>query len=138
MLRRCARVIALAVMLVGLPTAQAADQVLTLACQGTATTKFGPDDSPTREPISVGIVVNFTARTVKGFLGAWEEDVPVKIIVANEATIQFGGSSGPTPEATTLSGSIDRVTGEAWASATMAGRASMTYALKCRPAQRMF
>src|SRR5262245_34679787 len=37
MLRHRSCVIALAVMLVGLPTAQAADTTLTLACQGTAT-----------------------------------------------------------------------------------------------------
>jgi hypothetical protein len=37
MLRRCSCVIALAVMLVGLPTAQAADTTLKLACQGTVT-----------------------------------------------------------------------------------------------------
>jgi len=35
MLQLSARVIALGVMLVGLPTAQAADTTLTLACQGT-------------------------------------------------------------------------------------------------------
>jgi hypothetical protein len=39
MLRRCA-CIALAVMLVGLPTAQVADTTLTLACQGTTTDKM--------------------------------------------------------------------------------------------------
>jgi hypothetical protein len=39
MLRLCSCAIALAVMLVGLPTAQAADTVLTLACQGTERSK---------------------------------------------------------------------------------------------------
>jgi hypothetical protein len=41
MLRRCSCVIALAVMLVALPTAQAADTTLTLACKGTETSEWG-------------------------------------------------------------------------------------------------
>src|SRR5262249_55378725 len=40
MLRRWSSVISLAVVLVGLPTAQAADTTLTLACQGTTTDKM--------------------------------------------------------------------------------------------------
>ena len=66
MLLTCSRVIALAVMLVGLSTAQAADTTLTLACQGTTTaTTAGTEDKP--EPISMGIIVNFTKKTVHGF-----------------------------------------------------------------------
>ena len=65
-LRFSARVIALGMMLVGLPTAQAADTTLTLACQGTTTaTTAGTEDKP--EPISMGIIVNFTKKTVHGF-----------------------------------------------------------------------
>jgi len=37
---------------------------LTLACQGTATQDAEPD---AKEPISMGIVLNFTTRTVQGF-----------------------------------------------------------------------
>jgi hypothetical protein len=51
-------------MLVGLPTAQAADTTLTLACQGTTTS--GLEDAKP-EPISMGIIVNFTKKTVHGF-----------------------------------------------------------------------
>ena len=54
MFRRCA-CIALAVMLVGLSTAQAADTTLTLARQGARKTDAKP------EPISMSIIVNFTA-----------------------------------------------------------------------------
>jgi len=49
MLRRCSCVIALAVMLVGLPTAQAADTTLTLACQGTELAMFYFDNNPGEE-----------------------------------------------------------------------------------------
>jgi hypothetical protein len=42
-------------MLVGLSTAQAADTTLTLACQGARKTDAKP------EPISMSIIVNFTA-----------------------------------------------------------------------------
>jgi len=63
-LRFSARVIALGMMLVGLPTAQAADTTLTLACQGTTTS--GLEDAKP-EPISMGIIVNFTKKTVHGF-----------------------------------------------------------------------
>jgi hypothetical protein len=46
-------------------TAQA-DPTLTLACQGTTTVRM-EDAKP--EPISMGIIVNFTNRTVQG--GFW-------------------------------------------------------------------
>jgi len=46
-------------------TAQAADTTLTLACQGTTTVRM-EDAKP--EPISMGIIVNFTNRTVQGVL----------------------------------------------------------------------
>jgi hypothetical protein len=45
-------------------TAQAADSALTLACQRTMTS--GLEDAKP-EPVSMGIIVNFTARTVTGF-----------------------------------------------------------------------
>ena len=76
MLRRCSYVIGLAVMLVGLPTAQAADTTLTLACQGTATS--GVEDAKP-EPVSMGIIVNFTKRTVQGFGHPGLIDYPVQI-----------------------------------------------------------
>jgi hypothetical protein len=67
MLRRRSRVIALALTLVGLPTAQAADTMLTLACQGIAETKFGAKDQPSREPISFGLVLNLRPKLPKVF-----------------------------------------------------------------------
>ena len=47
-------------------TAEAADETLPLACQGTVTeTMMEEEKKP--EPISIGIIVNFTNSTVQGF-----------------------------------------------------------------------
>ena len=115
-------------------TAQAADTTLTLACQGTATS--GTQDTKP-EPISMGIIVNFTNYTVQGF------GYPVKITDVNEVTVAFEGSKPLGATVWSAWGSIDRVTGDVEASSTMTatktGNILMTnYALKCRPAQRMF
>jgi hypothetical protein len=58
----------LAVMLVGLPTAQAAETTLTLACEGTKTetSRYG-GDAERRKAISLSIIINFAAQTVTGF-----------------------------------------------------------------------
>jgi hypothetical protein len=67
MLRRCSCT-AFAVMLVGLPTAQAADETLMLACEGTKTetSRYG-GDAERRKAISLSIIIDFAARTVTGF-----------------------------------------------------------------------
>jgi hypothetical protein len=79
---------------------------LTMACQGTTTAMTKTDAKP--EPISMGIVVNFTAKTVEGFTypGA---NLLVKIYDVDETTVMFAGPRGGAWE---ISGSIDRVTGE--------------------------
>jgi len=93
MLRLCPRDIALAVMLVGLPTAQAADTVLTLACQGTVTIKVNGGRLSEYEPdaISMGLIVKFTARTVQG-TARWDPylfDDQLPITELNEGTVVF-------------------------------------------------
>jgi hypothetical protein len=148
MLRRCSCT-SFAVMLVGLSIAQAADTTLTLACQGTATeTMMEEEKKP--EPISMGIIVNFTNSTVQGFGSPdpkYGEDFPVKITGANEVTISFQGVKPDGPTAVInkrIDGSIDRVTGavDAYSTSTNLKTSkivySTRYALKCRPAQRMF
>jgi hypothetical protein len=66
MLQTCSRIIALTAMVAGPSmTAQAADSTLTLACQGTATSRTMEDAKP--EPVSMGIILNFTKNTVQGF-----------------------------------------------------------------------
>jgi hypothetical protein len=128
-------------MLVGLPTAQAADTTLTLACEGTTTDKM-KDAKPA--PISMGIIVNFTKNTVQGFGIPGVSDHPVKIRGMNDARIVFDGAHDDGTSAASITGSIDRVTGDVEAtdilSNTKTGNviSSTSYALKCKPTQRMF
>jgi hypothetical protein len=123
----------------GLVTAQAADTVLTLACQGTVTVTSKENAKP--EPHSMGIIVNFTARTVTGFTFPGAELVTV--YAWDDLHILFAGSS-ENGSRRTVNGSINRMTGDttvisAWQNPTT-GEVSFSaeYALKCRPAQRMF
>jgi hypothetical protein len=130
--------------MVASPTAQAADTTLTLACQGTTTISTTTGDKS--EPISMGIIVDFTNRTVQGFgFPDYSHDFPVKITGMNEVTVAFHGSNeagkGPISPDMSITGSIDRVTGDVEARSATSSDTSLTilrYALKCRPTQRMF
>ena len=131
------------VLLAGLSTiAQAADTgTLTLACKGTTVAGY---QGANPEPISMGLIVNFATRAVQGFGTPGVLDVPVKITGINDVTIAFGGSGRPLNSDWTISGSIDRVTGEVEASETSAdpktGKtfSSTSYSLKCMPTQQLF
>jgi hypothetical protein len=118
--------------------AQAAEpETLTLACQGTVTNNIKPDAKP--EQITMGIVVNFTARTVAGFTYPGLEEFPVVIRAASEVLITFAGSN--ESGSSIVAGDINRVTGELWASSMMRDAntsnivTSTTYSLKCRSTQ---
>jgi hypothetical protein len=134
MLRRCSCVIALAVMLVGLPTAQAADTTLTLAWQGTTsdTITNAKPAKPEKYPVSLGIIVNFTNRTVQGLLLPASESVPITDVT--DLTIAFDGRAAQG----SIHGTLDRVTGELLATFFWSNTTSTDYSLRCRPAQRMF
>jgi len=129
--------IALPAMLVGLWPAQAANTVLTLACQGT--TKDTTVEGAKPEPVSMGIVVNFTDRTVQGF--GLSAVLPLKVTEVDDVSVTFSGSE-PKPTVTkwNIYGSINHVTGdvEAISSAldmkTGQSITSTSFALKCRPA----
>ena len=113
---------------------------LTLACEGTTTNTVGPDAKP--EPISMGVVVNFTTRTVQGF-GSGLLDYPVEITAVNEVIIAFGGASKPNNvgQHSIISGAVDLVTVELGATLSFwatTGSVSTSYSLKCKPTQRMF
>jgi hypothetical protein len=90
MLRHCSCVIALAMMLVGLRTAQAADTTLTLACQGTAT---GGTEDAKPEPVPMGIIVNFTKKTVHGFGDPIFGEQLIQITGITETAVNFSGSA---------------------------------------------
>jgi hypothetical protein len=122
----------------GLVTAQVADTTLALACEGTVKEdiKLNPI------PVSMGIIINFSDRTIKGF-GVPGIDT-VEITSVTETSFRFGTPIRSDP-AWTATGSIDRVTGNLeattakWdASNTHNILAVSRYALKCRPTQRMF
>jgi hypothetical protein len=123
--------------LAALSTAHAAEPAtLTLACKGTTTDMTKTDAKP--EPISMGIVINFTARTVEGFTYPGANRL-VKIGAVNETTVMFGTDEGGWE----ISGSVDRVTGDVAATSIWFNRDhDMTqgteYSLKCKPTQRMF
>jgi hypothetical protein len=124
------------------PTAQAAETTLTLACQGTATFITVNDAMPKPEPLSMGIIVNFAARTVTGFV---EGDFPVTITAFDDLHISFSGSRG-NGNYSTIEGSMDRVTGDVEAGwTTWELTRDLKYnlrqqqlSLKCRPAHRVF
>jgi hypothetical protein len=114
-------------------TAQAVETgTLTLACKGTIGKAYQNVDP---EPLSMGLVVNFTAGTVQGFPHL--QYVPIiKITGMNETTVEFGGSN----DYWSFSGTIDRVTGDVQALQNEMPdvRVSFKYLLKCKPTQRMF
>jgi hypothetical protein len=68
-----------------------------------------------------------------GFSGLF--DFPVKITGTNEVTIAFHGSN---QTGGSITGSIDRVTGDVEARTQTSPVIILRYALKCRPTQRMF
>jgi hypothetical protein len=126
--------------------AQAADPTLTLACQGTTTTTTMENAKP--EPISMGIILDFTKRTVQGFSvqGFGDprlSDFSVDIVVWNDVKVVFGGVDGNKVVAAGIRGSMDRVTGDLDATSTVqdmkTGKTitSTHYVLKCTPTQRM-
>jgi len=95
---------------------------LSLACKGTV----GSDKK--RDPVSMGIVVNFTTRTVQ--FGLYRYPEKIKITGLDDARVAFGEEG----EGSGFIGTIDRVTGDTQAKA-VGGDA---YSLQCRPVQRMF
>jgi hypothetical protein len=115
--------------------AQAVDQTLTLACAGTVAVTTVTDAKP--ETISTGVIVNFTAKTVTiGHLA------PAKITAVTDVSVTFGVSNNQG-WSSDLDGTIDRVTGDVLADARLTSKSgdllsSHSYALKCRPTQRMF
>jgi hypothetical protein len=136
------RVIALTAMVTCLPiTARAADETLTLACQGTAT---GGTEDAKPEPVSMGIIVNFTKKTVHGFGDPIFGEQLIQITGVTETAVKFSGADKVGNMSRSAMGAIDRVTGDVWVYAgstvTTTGKTitSTSYALKCRPAQRMF
>lgn len=121
--------------------AQAQPNMLTLACKGTTTLTSVPDAKP--EPVSMGLIVNWTTRTVQGFSSP-DWDIPANVKAVNDVIIAFGGQQEIFGGLSIFMGTIDRVTGDVDATSTVYEQKTYkvvtqtTWALKCRPAQRMF
>jgi hypothetical protein len=110
---------------------------LTLTCNGTASMTGGIGDTG---PVSMGLIVNLTTRTVHGFREQFQTDgseAQLKITEVKEAILVLRGQMGSIID---LSGFMDRMTGDMTVTATQRPPVvfSKTYTLKCRPAQRMF
>ena len=134
MLRTCSCGIALTAMVACL-TAQAADATLTLACKGTATIRAAPPLEYKPHPLSMGLIVNFTTRTVDGTARQrpYVFDDQLQIAEWNEVTVIFRGFSQFL--GMNISGSMDRMTGDVGMLATSKTEA-IDYSLKCTPTQR--
>jgi hypothetical protein len=93
------RAAAAIILVAGLSTAAQAVETgtLTLARKGTSvyTSSSAEPEDEKPEPVSTGLIVNFTAGTVQGFilpgLLTGSLDAPVKITAMNEVTVAFEG-----------------------------------------------
>jgi hypothetical protein len=96
---------------------------------------MGPD-----EPISVGLIVNLTARTITGFrYPEYLADLPVAITAVNTMALTFAGSKKEDGNKdTSLTGTVDRITGDLQADYYLHASLTRTYSLKCKPTQQMF
>jgi len=107
-------------MLVGLPTVQAADTTLTLACEGTANMTSSTGESGDTGPVSMGLVVDLRARTVAGFREQFtNRQMPLKITEVKQEILVLGGQlASPDGWILDLSGFMDRMTGDMTVTAT--------------------
>jgi hypothetical protein len=96
---------------------QAQPATITLACKGTTTTTDETTGDGKPQPISMGIIVNFTTRTIQGFDVSVD---PLTITAADDVKILFEGYQEFvfTPQVfdkIQIIGFINRVTGDAHA-----------------------
>jgi len=129
--------------------AQAGEQEVVLACNGTLTTESPQGKTIGQEDTSQGIIINFEDRTIRGVAGYL-----VKITASDDTSIDFSGREETPYTFQRTDGRIDRVTGDFYMSVmewmkkkpgettltkeTLTLTRTMHYELKCRPTQRMF
>ena len=124
----------------GLSVAQAAEPTgtLTLLCQGERMSRSSSDTAPAQEQVSIGIIINFTDRTVKGFGGDWSFPIPIHEV--NETFVTFEDHQAGLFEASII-GIIEFVTRDMEAVMKLSGKTGKLenfYILQCKPTQRMF
>jgi len=100
-------VIALLVLVTGSEAAETG--TLTLACKGTTVAGY---DGATPDPFSMSLMINFSTGTVQGFGTPGWGDIPAKVTGINEVLIAFGGSGRVVSSDWSISGTVDRVTGD--------------------------
>ena len=116
---------------------------VTLACEGTATDKTDLREPARPEPVSMGLIIDFTTMTVAGFERVFPtfRASQVKIIVVDETNIGFSGTDSGGGA---VFGQVDRITGnvealtEHWNQETNKLQWATGYSLKCKPTRRMF
>jgi hypothetical protein len=126
----------LALVALSIATLQAAKPTgtVTLACEGTATDKTDLREPAKPEPVSMGLIIDFTTNSVAGF-PRFSAD-RVKIIGVDKTTFGFSGTDGMGG---TVFGTADRITGdveatmERWNDETNKLQWATGYLLKCRP-----
>jgi hypothetical protein len=106
---------------------------LALVCEGTVADKINLDAKP--EPISMGIMVNLTARTVTGFRDA---NFSIAITSIDDLRILFRGLNSDPASFAAVYGSIDRLTGAVEATTDgLPTLSSLTrYSLRCDESDR--
>ena len=118
--------------------AQAAEPtVVNLSCDGTMAIVGDPTE--TKEPITkIGLIVNLAAHTVLGF-------TPVaRITKVDDGIVEFEGTAAtPLGGTSSVSGSVDRVTGKTSAWTTGAAKdgkiiTSDVFDLVCKVTNRLF
>jgi hypothetical protein len=144
MLRSCCFIVAATILVSQTAEAQQ-PATLTLACEGTITLRYPNSGYPDEQsPTSMGIIINFTTRTVQGF-GILGKGNQLPITAADDVTITFYGYTSPRdpPAEAWIMGQINRVNGTVHATEFLDDnqkneRLSVTiYELKCRPTERM-
>jgi len=117
--------------------AAAQTMVVYLSCDGT--TRIVADKTGVLEPVkNMGLVVNLAERTVSGFA------LPAHIDSADAASIKFSNQNSPYLGGTySVTGSIDRVTGVAWATTMLTAHDQKVttndrYDLVCTVTNRLF
>jgi hypothetical protein len=99
-----------------------------------------------REPYRMSVIFNFTTGIVQGFNSPatpWAS-YPIKVTGADDVAVAFHGSGQILDAKASTSGIIDRITGDLEFTETSVDPKTSSvisqtnYALKCRPAQRMF
>ena len=109
-------------------------ETLTLACRGERIWWGAPNTDPVKEQVSMGIIVNFTARTVNGLGSDWRDAIPIHTITDTAITF-FAERQNDSVEGSIIV-TIDRITGDVDAginTSGSSGKVSILYSLKCEP-----